>query len=405
MAAKKRPRARRAYGSGSTYQTKAGTWYAQARIDGKLVRRRAANEQAAQTALAELQTLKVKKIDLASGGQSVTIWLEACLAERVRLRHPKLSTVENERGTIERYILPIIGGMALLSIRPPHLQRVIDATYDGIQADGRYDGARSAHAVATILSRVFSLAAARKLIPENPYAGIELPAYQPAPIAALEDDHLLALLRAVRGDRLLGLWWSYALLGLRRGEGLGLRWMAYDSAAQTIRIDQQVQQIGGALVFGTPKTPQSIRLLPLPRRLAALFERQRAALQGERAAWADRCRADPELPAWDASGLIFPGRGGAPLWPSAWGEHFRRVRRRAGLPATVKPHHLRHTLSTNLDECGATEALKAGILGHVKESQTQKYTHARVAAMRTVLQAVEDRLFGAVEEVEKERAG
>ena len=73
-----------------------------------------------------------------------------------------------------------------------------------------------------------------------------------------------------------------------------------------------------------------------------------------------------------------------------------KIRAAAGLPRTIKLHHARHTLATLCDECGCTEALKADILGHSKKTQSQKYTHGRISAMRDVLQRVEDRLLGDV---------
>jgi integrase len=44
------------------------------------------------------------------------------------------------------------------------------------------------------------------------------------------------------------------------------------------------------------------------------------------------------------------------------------MREKAGLPKTVRFHHLRHTCSTRLGELGVIEEVRAEILGHNKKT-------------------------------------
>lgn len=394
--APKKPRARRTRGSGSVYQTKDGSWIAQERIGDRLVRRRAASEPAAKAKLAELQDLKRARIDIHSGEQPLSQWMSATYAQKLRQRDLAERSKEFNRDMIERYINPVLGQARLVDVRPGHLQDLLDQLRADIRASTPYDGARTVHAVAALLKEALTLAFERKLIPDNPYSGIVLPKLRRKKIDPVSDADLVAFLRAAASHRLAVLWWTYALLGIRRGEGLGLRWMGFDQTTGTITIDQQIQRVdGGRLIICPPKTDDSVRTLPLPRRLWALYVPLWDNQQGERARHADKQRRHPHIEPWKEHGLIFPSEVGTPLWPDNLEAQFRKLRACAGLPETVKLHHLRHTLSTLLDECGASEALKAGILGHAKETQTLKYTHARLAAMRTVLQAVEDRLLAA----------
>lgn len=421
MARKKAHRA--TYGGGSTFEAPKGSgrWYASLRIDGRLERRRAADEQAAKAELEALRELKRKRIDLKKGKQTVADWFNAYHKEKART-DPKPRTVEFRRDKIEGYIIPRLGTMTLLEVRPDDIQSFLDWLLNDIRANTPYDGARTVHAVAAILQEAFTLAYERKLIPDNPYSGIGLPKYRRKKIEPLEDVQCRAFALAVAGrldkrpiyvdgrgrkkrppkvdTRLEALWMCYLLLGLRRGEGIGLRWEEFDQDKKTIRITQQIQRIdtGEAhqLYVGTPKTEDSARTLPVTRRLYALLCKRWEEARGEYALLGV---------AWTGQGLIFPASTGAPMWPDNIEAMFRRLRLVAGLPDTVKLHHLRHTLATLLDECGATETLKAGILGHAKETQTQKYTHARLEAMRKVLQAVEDRLFQSAVESRNESNG
>jgi len=419
MAAKKNNR--RSPGEGSVYEYPEGSgkWFAQEWIEGKLVRRRATSESAAKAKLKELQELKEKHIDIHTGAQTVTTWMGTFHGIKVRLRKLSPRSVNFNRDHIERYILPKIGGMRVSDVRPSHLQTVVDEVYSEIQAGGKYDGARTTQAVGRILEEAFTLAHEKKLVLENPYSGVVLPKYKRKRITPLDDKQLLAFLEAAAGrldkrkryktadgklkrlppidPRFLALWHSYALLGWRRGEGLGARWAAVDWGVGSITIDQQVQRVTDdegrqEVVIRDPKTEDSVRTLPLPRRLLSLYRER----------WEDS-QAERELRGWSIDTLIFPSQSGTPMWPDNLETMFRRIREAAGLPSTFKLHHLRHTLATLVDECGATESLKADILGHAKKTQSGKYTHGRIAAMRTVLQAVEDRILGGA--VEKEETG
>lgn len=353
-----------------------------------------------------------------SGRQSVQSWMGVFYEQKVRLRKLHTRSANSILDAIERYIVPKLGGQRLCDVRPTHIQAALDDIYREIQEAGRYDGARTVHAIATVLKEAFALAKGKKLILDDPYSGIVLPKYKRKKIEPLDDAQLRAFLDAAAGrldkrkryttadgkrkrlppidPRLAALWYSYALLGWRRGEGLGARWAAIDWEKRTILIDQQVQRITNAegsqeVVVSAPKTEDSTRLLPLTRRLYALY----------RARW-DDSQAERELRGWSIDTLIFPSQVGTPIWPDNLETMFRRIRDAAGLPATFKLHHLRHTLATLVDESGATEALKESILGHSAKTQSGKYTHGRVEAMRAVLQVIEDRILGAAEKEQED---
>jgi integrase len=92
-----------------------------------------------------------------------------------------------------------------------------------------------------------------------------------------------------------------------------------------------------------------------------------------------------------------------PIQPSNFERHWRGesnrkgvplegMRGKAGLPRTVKFHHLRHTCATRLGELGVIEEVRAAILGHGKRGITQHYTHATLQAMRRAVEAYEQLL-------------
>lgn len=378
-----RKRRRREKRSGSVYQLPSGKWQAAIEIDGRIIRRNRDSKQAAEAALKELIDLRERQIDIGSAAQTLSSWLGQWLSQAARDLRPR--TIANYQAQVETYIAPALGDMPLDTIRPHHIQAFLNSLVDDIKAHTRYPGTRTALLCALRLKQAFSLAVGRKILRDSPMAGVILPKDRPAKIVPLTEQQIAAFLAAAETHLHAPLWHCYALLGLRKGEGLGLRWQDVNFETGTITIAQQVQTIPGRgdqkgrLDIGKPKSEAGERVLPAPERLLSLLRQHRAAQLELRLRHADR---------WQDNDLVFCGVEGKPVWPSRVAEGWYRLRDKAGLPTTSKLHHLRHSLATLLDESGATETIKAAILGHAKTTVTQRYTHARLQAMREVLERV-----------------
>jgi integrase len=174
-------------------------------------------------------------------------------------------------------------------------------------------------------------------------------------VAALADDPLL-----------LDLVKLMLLTGLRRGEALGLSWEAVGE--DRIDVRQQLTRASDGLALRQLKTDGSRRSLPITPPLAeVLRSRRKAAMAARMAAPAG---------SWVDSGLVFTTALGGPLEPRNVLRRFAAAVQRAGLPATVHLHTLRHSAASFLIAAGVPMKVVQQILGHSSFTVTADiYSH------------------------------
>jgi len=106
------------------------------------------------------------------------------------------------------------------------------------------------------------------------------------------------------------------MLGLRRGESLGLRWKDLDLEGKTLRVNNQVQRVGSELKESKPKTEESNRTLELPTSLVGrLKEHKREQLTRKMKLGAE----------WQDRGLVFTSAVGNPVDPRNVKGHLDRI--------------------------------------------------------------------------------
>jgi len=102
-----------------------------------------------------------------------------------------------------------------------------------------------------------------RLIGFNPAADVEVPKWSSARLR-LSPEQTNALLQAIQGNRLTALFMVMFVLGLRRGEALGLHWQDVNLDSRKARIRTILQRFNQAFVLGEPKTSTSRRKLSIP---------------------------------------------------------------------------------------------------------------------------------------------
>ena len=166
------------------------------------------------------------------------------------------------------------------------------------------------------------------------------------------------------------------VLGLRKGELLGLTWdrVSFDDAE--LHVGEQLQRVGRQLLRREVKTETSEAPLPLPD-LCVTALRLRKQLQD-----AEKERAGRN---WVGSGLVFTTRFGTPVEPRNFSRSFDRRIARADVPR-ITVHGARKTCGSLLAALDVHPRVAMQILRHSKIAVTMEiYTEVPSEATRSAL--------------------
>jgi integrase len=299
-------------------------------------------------------------------------YLEGCKAGRVLTRRQttkKASTLDGDRGRIERHIKPLLGALKVASVTQEDIERFRDAVSEGATAvrikTGKHGLARvtggrgTATRAMGMLGALFTFAVRRGLRQDNPVRGVAHHAYEQRQ-RRLSEAEYVALGEAIRmmpetawpiavaATRFL------AVTGLRRGEMLTLKWSEVDLVTRTARL-------------ADTKTGASMR--PLSH------------------AACDVLRELPRL-----GDLVFPASKGADRPMRGFHKVWLRVAAKGGLSSDVTPHVLRHSFASIAANLGFSELTIAALIGHKRASITSKYAHHADAVLLQAADAVSDRI-------------
>lgn len=269
-------------------------------------------------------------------------------------RPKKASTLDTDRGRVERHIKPLLGRKLVIDLQRADIARfVADVTAGKTATDvktgkrGRAiveGGAGTAARTTGLLGGILSYAVALGVIQHNPARGVKRPAdnkrdrrltpqeYRALGVALANAEREGVSLQAIAGA------WLLALTGCRLGEVAKLQWEEVDLAGEALRL-------------GDTKTGKSIR----PLSTVALDVLRRIDLQAE----------SPYV-------LASPRKAGSHF--TSLGAAFERLCAAAGLSG-VTAHTLRHSFASVGDDLGFTEATIGSVIGHATQSITGRYLH------------------------------
>lgn len=311
-------------------------------------------------------------------------WLDRGL-ELYKKPNRRRTTVDNYETMIRAHIKPALGHIPLMKLEPAHLQEFYNRK-------AKEKSSRTVHLLHYIIGVTLKRAVKEGKLYRNVNEATELPPMRKKEITPLSAEEVQKFLDAEAGDRLYAAFVLELGTGLRRGELLALRREDIDFEKGMVHVNRTLVMVraeGGSsrteLVYQEPKTEKSREPVPIPKVVLEELKRHRARQEEEKAFWGQ---------AYQDNGLVFCTEDGKPLDPANFFRRYKRILKRAGLPA-VSFHTLRHTFATLLLEAGEEMKTVQELLRHtVIDVTADIYTQVTKRLKKKVSAKVEEILKG-----------
>jgi integrase len=278
---------------------------------------------------------------------------------------------------LHNHVIPHIGDVPLAALSHKDLRVLFESVLpskvklkNGLPTDEPLLGPSGLLNVYKTLNRALNVAVAEGLLPRNPMGLIKPPRFERPNENIPQFMHIIhgMFQKMKRENDPLHDYFYLALLGLRRGERLGLSWsnVNLNGDNPNIVIKQQIQRISGVGVVIKPSTKSG--------------QERRIAIDGEFVEVLRRLKAqrkiqlkDPKFhPSKTFEDLVFLSKTGKPVDPNTDNEIWRATLDRNRVPVHIRQHAMRHVAATFLSDLNVPEAVAKSLLGH-QSSAMQTY--------------------------------
>lgn len=310
------------------------------------------DKRAAELALAELKKQRVvarvnndwSGLEQLTAPKSQKTFAEVAAEYMAERAHNKASTLRQYNELLNGYLLPQFADVPISAITEQQVAQL------QVRLANRLSACRTNSAI-NLLRAILKVCVRRKLIEENPAAGVDRLREAQTNIDPLTVEELGLALSKV-GDHYRPLFTCLAWTGARPCELLALRWNDVDFARKEIRINKA--RVRGA--EGLPKTSSSERVIPmLPPVIEAL-----QALKGAR-----------NVVALNGNDHVFLRKDGK-AFDKGLDTHWATALQRAGLRHRPS-YQLRHTFASICFEQGVSAAWVSKVLGHTTLQTTFRH--------------------------------
>ncbi len=286
------------------------------------------------------------------------------------------TTVFSYKVLTEKHILPALGNSQIVSVSA----RDLDKLYAQMSKKG-LSAARVRYAHA-IIRRALNQAVKWGWISVNVAKLATPPSVKRTVLTAPSPEELDQILAATlpRSVQMTAFFALLALTGMRRGEGLALRWSDYDEMSKVLTISRSLAYTPELGIFEKPtKKYNSDRRIGVDQLLESVIASQMEALR-KNVELGFELVSDP---------FLFPGSpdGSIPLHPDTPSKLFRKICDTLGFPYHL--HQLRHFVGTQLVAAGFDSSTIAGLLGHDPVVLERTYVHRVEARDRAALAHLE----------------
>ena len=304
----------------------------------------------------ELDTGDYIKPDRTTVAQYLRRWLVEC-------GKPSLTPRSYERynGIIEKNLIPAIGRIRLIELRPEHIQRHYTELVDrGLAARTvRYDH--------IVLHGALRMAVKWQLVPRNVADAVEPPKARNSEMQTWDSDEIAVFLDAARTTPYYALFYAALYTGARRSELLGLSWRHVDLLYSQINIERGLHWTKDkGYIFTQPKSAKSKRTIALSPSLVLLLKEHREKQECVRLMLGKPLTEDD---------LVFAHEDGSPLFPNSVSRAWALLASKAGIKV-IRFHDARHSHASLLLRQGAHPRVVQERLGHSTIATTlDVYSH------------------------------
>ena len=317
---------------------------------------------------------KTNEETLSELGITLSDFIERYYYKRIEIRLSP-NTVRFYRSVIEQFILPSFGKVRIKDVSSQHLQALIDY----LTASGsRYDCEnteplspatvkRYATVFSSIMTEAFKMGLAEKDILHKQY--IEYPKIYKKEFQAYDIDEVkIFFLELEKAEpKVKALLYTSLLLGLRRGEVIGLMWSDFDFKKGCLQVARSAYKVKGKKQdVKPPKSKSSVRTVYFSDEYAkALLE------------WRERQKQERNLSGdkWKEQDFVFTNEYGEMMCLYSLGRICSEHEEKCGL-RHLKLHGLRHTCGSLMIQNGVDIQTVKSIFGHESIKTTQQYLTA-----------------------------
>lgn len=337
---------------------------------------------------------------------TLEVYLDRWLSETVE---PNLAplTASTYESHVRNYIKPGIGGVRLDRLSVATVQAWLNRLPGRCQCcahDRDRDrrrccaigkcchacpSARTVKDVRTVLRSALSSAMREELVTRNVAALVKIPTPRKRKLVPWDSDEARKFLESARSeqDDFYAAFVLVLVMGMRKGEVLGLCWPEVDLEKGELGIDRQLQRVRRELLHRETKTEASEARLPTPDIVIAALELRRRLQARDRDDAGSAWRGLPEGPH-----LVFTGRFGTPIDPRTLNRRFTARCDAAGV-RRMTVHDARRTCATLLVDLDVHPRIIMRILRHADLAVTMEiYAKASSKSTREALRRLSESL-------------